>query len=236
MAAPAKRPGNKATKPRPRWRRNLRIAYLVVSGAGFIASLWGGCAAMHRPQWFVPTAIDYDRLPQDKRALVDLLDSIGEALNRGKPITLHVDEQQLNRWLTARGELPDGLELRVDPLQHPQVTLLDDNRIRLAAILPRGGVDLVLSCVLAFECADGHLKLRFESPAVGSLPMPLAWLRRVIDEKRVIAESGAPPRPPTAPGNFENAFVWPNGERRFTIESIHLQADQGELTLRPWPE
>ncbi len=206
--------------------------WLTTSGIVFLATIVAGCSLLRRPAWFSPITIDYERLPEDKRALVESLDSIGVALNAGRAITLTFDEQQLNRWITARSEMPDVATVTIDPLEYPQISLLDGNHIRVAALLPRSGLELIISCVLEITRTDDQVALRISSAKLGSLSMPRAWIRRVIDAPRLARESGALASD-KADFAYVNEFIWPNGDVVFTLEELEITAGRIRLKLKP---
>lgn len=211
---------------RPSARLLKRSALLVLAALG-AAVLAVGCLATYRPAWFTAQAVDYNRLRSDKRALSTTLDEIGDALNAGRPIELRLRADQLNRWLAAREELPEAAELRLPGLQHPQVHLLPDNRLRVAAEVERGGFRFILSSVLVFEHDPQRIRIRVESTRIGALPLPPdrvlrqagPQLRRLLRDTRSLTR--------------RNEFVWFNGRRPFTISALALNAELATLTLTP---
>jgi hypothetical protein len=221
-AAPPANPPDTPARPRPRrrlWRIGLAAAALLVVGA-FVG---GGCAVTCRPSWYAPQAVDYARLPEDKRALVAIVDGIGGALQRPGPHAVDVAADQVNRWIVARHELsPEewlDAELPDLPDAHvPVVSFVPGGRVRLAVLANAGGFGSVLSVIVRVQVAADELLLSIEGVRLGLLPVPRSW---VMEAARRWGDEPARQRL-GADGTWRvpNDFVWPNGKRRYRITAF----------------
>lgn len=202
----------------PRWVwASAGTVLLVVALAALLA------LAAHQPPWFAPTAIDYARLPADKRRFVDLLDGIGDDLYAGRAADLRLSADQLNRWLAARSELPSAYQLELGPVRFPQTLLLGDGRIRVAGVVSRWGFDLVGWADLRLSLADELLAVEFERARLGALPLPRTWLAAALPDSVANAETRGIPR----------GGRWPNGERPFRLEAFAIEPNELRVTLTP---
>jgi hypothetical protein len=216
-----------------RWRRWWK-GYFAFTGltTGLLLAALG--SATCRPDWYQPVNVDYSRLAADKRELVGLLDEIGAALNANRPIEVVLREEQINRWIAARDELWPGLQVELVGLAFPQVNLLENNRIRVAATARNGPVSVILSAVGRCELTDDQVRVRIERVSSGRLPI----LRDPVLEplRRAIAESGGPRV--SMDGDtitISNAWRWRNGERRFRVADFETARGMVRLRLEPLP-
>lgn len=213
---------------RRRWRR-----VLLAVGAGLTGALIAiGCALTCRPTWYEPASIDYARLKADKRELVGLVDEIGAALNGRRSIDLEFHEDQINRWITARAEIWPDSQTSLEPLRRPQITLLDGDRVRVAASVGWAGLEPIVSGTCRFELKDDQLTVICETVRVGVFPAPRGWVadlaRRLPASSNVVRDADS-----DAGFTFRNEWVWPNGKRRFRIRRLEVSAGHAVVTLEP---
>lgn len=218
--------------PRPR-RRLWRTGLIVTSLTGFALLIAGGCALTCRPAWFATQAVDFARLPDDKRALVSIVDGIGAGLQTAEPLTVELTADQVNRWLVARRELSpeEWLDAKLpdlDRLPSLQVSFLSGNRVRLAILAEQAGFGTVVSVVLHVEADPDELRTRIVGVRMGLLPVPRSWvlaaLRSAGGEAAAVADADGSWRAP-------NDFVWPNGKRRFRVDEIATSDNRVRLRL-----
>lgn len=214
------------TRKRHRWIRRLLIA-LGATALG-VTALAG--ALMYRPGWYVPVPIDRGRLDSDNRDLVNLLDRIGVALNHGQSIDIELDQDQVNRWIAARDEWPEAVQrLDLGPLTDPLVLFESEGEVRLAATVRLSDVTVVISSDVRIEVAGDRVNLRLATARVGAAPVPRSLIDRFSREMRVdhpetrrLLHAGETSLP--------NEWVWPNGKRRFRIDSC--ASESGRLRIR----
>lgn len=215
--------------------RRRRLGRWIALGALAVTIgllIGAGCALTCRPNWYRPPAIDYSRLDADKRDATNLGDRIGDGLNSRRVVELELDEAQLNRWIAARNELPGGVPLDLGPLRSPFVDLLEDNRIRLAALVERGGVALVASVSFKVALEDDAIRVRIEDVRAGAAPAPMELIEPLLRE--AFARSGQSDRlAPDGSIVVPNDLVWPNGKKRFRIASIEIDDNLARVRLEP---
>lgn len=204
---------------------------LAVLAAGGIAC--GGFAAACRPRWYVPAAVDMRRLEGDKDALARLVDEISAALNGGRAIDFELTDAQLNRWVAARREVWPGEDwLELGPLELPLVRF-EEGAVRVAAVVRRGGWGCVVSCSARVSATHDELTARIESVAAGRLPIPRAAAAaglfraafRSAARERMLSDGESLP--------LRNEFVWPNGKRRFRVQSMTFARGSVRVRLSP---
>ena len=216
--------------PRRRRRRWLLWSALLSTVLGLLLLAYGLTAATARPAWFQPRAIDHARLPEDKRALVRLLDDVGRALNEDRPVTVTIDPEQLDRWLAARAELLDLLAVDLGPVDHPVVLPQVDGRVRVAGEVPWGDMRVVPSALLRFEFDEEQVRVFAAEARLGNLRVPASrLLRHVPGYERAAAAFG--PNAWVGP----NDWIWPNGNRRFRITGLDISPARIDVSLEPLP-
>lgn len=214
-----------------RGRLIRRIFALVVSVIS-MALLAVGCAISCRPSDYRPVTLDYTRLESDKRALSDILERIGVELNHGRPVEFEIEEEQLNRWIAARRELPiDPAAFEVQGLQKPAVRLMD-GKIRLYGLAERSGWQTVISLDVSVTPSSDMIRVAPVRAAFGAAPLPGMAMDTVRDTlKDLLTPEGAKM---TADGvELPNRAVWENGERPFRFESIEIKSGKAKIKLAP---
>jgi hypothetical protein len=206
---------------------------VLAGGAGLAGALIVvGCTLTCRPAWYNPASIDYSRLKADKRELVGLVDDIGAALNGWRAIDLELQEDQINRWITARAEIWPDSQTSLEPLRRPQITLLDGNRVRAAASVEWAGLEPIVSCTCRFELKDEQLTVICDTVRVGVLPAPRGWVAKLVG--KLVASSNVVRDTNGDTGlTFRNEWVWPNGKRRFCLRRLEVSAGRAAVRLEP---
>ncbi|MFH1748406.1 MAG: hypothetical protein ABIG44_15340 [Planctomycetota bacterium] len=214
---------------RPRWR----IISIIIGAVFWVAVLCALACATCRPAWYVPMTIDQERLKEDKREFVNMLDAIGGALNRGQTFNLELNEEQVNRWLAARAELPEDWSFEVEGATFPQISFLAGNRVRIAATVSRAGVEVVLSATVRLDLSDEHLLIHIESVRAGSLPVPHKAAMKALAESLEIDPADAD-RHGSNTILTRNVWEWPNGRRRFRILTLEVDSNLTRVSLEPF--
>lgn len=191
-----------------------------------------GCAVTCTPTWYQPAAIDYERLESDKRALTETADRIGDELNARRPIRVEIDQEQLNRWITARREVPGGEQFDLPNVELPFVSLMDGNRVRVAATLKSGGWRMVVSITGGVALEGELLRIRLDEIGAGRMPVPSGALREALRKE---FETGGLGRYLQADGSLliPNDLVWPNGKKRCRVQAIEISAGKAVIELVP---
>ena len=185
-----------------------------------------------RPAWYRPSAIDYAHLKSDKRDFIRLVDAIGTALNADQAIEFELPEEQLNRWIAARTEFWPGWEDKLAGFCYPQVSLLEGNRVRLAAMVSIGPGEVVLWLTGRWELTDEQLLIHLESARSGILPIPsnrfLATIHRSLEQGPVTSA--------TVSGNtikIDNDWIWENGKCPFRLRRLDISNGLANISLEP---
>lgn len=219
----------------PAKRRRWRLILLLSSLGALLGLIGAGLAAACRPAWYQPTGLDWSRLRDDKRAFAQMFDDISKTLNSRQAIDVELREDQVNRWIAARTEIPelwmDSAGRSFDPFLDPQVTFLPANRVRVAATLQWDRWRVIVSCIGRLELVPDELRVHWESVKLGSLPVPVSWITHRLQTTPQISQ--------TTGGWAGNEIhlpvegVWRNGKRPFRI--IRLETDAGTIRLRLEP-
>jgi hypothetical protein len=137
----------------------------------------------------------------------------------------------VQRWLVARAEIWPEAAIDLGPLRDPLVTF-EGGQIRVGATLELRGVRAVLSATCRVEVREGIVLIRHASVRLGALPVPRAWVARLV--------AGLPPAGQTAiaahdPGviALANDWTWPNGRRRYRLREFQVSDGSVKVTLEP---
>ncbi len=213
-----------------RWKRVRRGLLIGLVALAVVAVLLLASASC-RPAWYRPAALDYRSLRQDKADLANVLDAIGDALNTGRPAVLVIDQEQVNRLLVARHEVwPQADWSALQFLSDPQIALFETGVIRLGATVQARGWRGVAWCDLHPHATRDTLQLRFSDPRLGVLPIPIGALGDAL--RRELERSGGAARDARTV-DFINDWTWPNGKRRFQLQSLRFERGRLHLTLTP---
>lgn len=224
------------TVPRRRWLRWLLLAFLGAIPCGI---LLGGGALVCQPRWYSLAAVDYVRLAEDKRALIGLVESIGQAFQDSRSIEIKLTADQINRWIAARHELSpqDWIEAdlsALDQFSGLHVSFLSSGEIRIAGRVTLGsGFATILWAKFRVEPDNDQIQIAIGRVGMGLLPVPSALVDRALGPA-VAARPGEVER--TAHGwRAPNNLTWPNGKRHFRISAFSVSDNLGVLTLEPLP-
>lgn len=213
-------------------RKRLRLILTICASALFCAVgifIFG----LHcRPNWYIPRSIDYGTLEDDKRAQVQLENRVSAALSAGQSVELTLTQDQLNRWIAARGELWPGKLPSLEPFEHPMIVLEEGNRIRVAASAVYAGVRAVISLTFRVELTEGEVVIAADSLHAGALPIPTGVFAKNLRNRME--------RAPTQVLEFDgerlvlrNEWVWPNGKRLFRAAALWTADGALRITLEP---
>ena len=206
---------------------------LAVLGVTIVVlPLVGGLALTCRPSWYQPVSIDYTHLQEDKRTQLRLENEISAALNNNRAVEIELEEAQVNRWIAARDELWPGETPSLEPFPRPQVVFLEPNRVRLAALVERSGMPVVLSATFQIDLQADGLVLSWERARAGVLPTPgklIEQAARRLTRRLRLDEQAATAGQVTLPGEW----TWPNGKRRFRLADLAINDGVLRVTLVP---
>jgi hypothetical protein len=190
-----------------------------------------GALAVRRPAWYQPAPVVREQLTRDKQDFVNLIDQIGVALNSGRTATFRLQRDQVNRWITARNELPFH-EFDTRPFEQICVDFRTSG-VWIAATARIEGFALVVAAGVSAQIERDVLHLRVEGLRIGSLPVPAALVARWIG--RAPAPIRALPHGDDLTWTARNRFIWENGKQPFRFEAIEARGDELRITLVPLP-
>jgi hypothetical protein len=190
-------------------------------------------SATCRPAWYQPAALDYEKLDEDKSAFVQVADQVGRSLAARKPVELAIDEDQLNRWIVARRELPEDFQWDVTGVQHPRIRVESDG-VRVGCLVERYGVRAVASCLVVVRSDGETLTLEVAETRLGSLPLPGGWIARSLSAL-THDRSGQVRKVDSSGIVLLNDWYWPSSKRRFRISRIEPEDGRLRVELTPIP-
>jgi hypothetical protein len=150
-----------------RWTAGIVAALAALVAIGF----W---AATSRPSWYQPLTVKAEEYPAIRNEVPNFGNEIGRHLKEGQPFRISLPQDEVNRWLAARGEIWPGLQDAFPKCLVDPVVSFEPGRIVLAVRYENGGVSSVLSAAvnLRMEENRGAIRVRIDSLRAGYLPIP----------------------------------------------------------------
>ena len=114
---------------------------------------------------------------------------IGTRLKAGQPFRIALPQEEINRWLAARGEIWPGLRDALPKHIVDPVISFQPGRIVMAARYDQSGLSSVLSLAVNLRMEDNRraIHVQVDSLRAGYLPVPLALLngpaRKALDRE-----------------------------------------------------
>lgn len=238
------------TKGRRTGLRRTGIILLVAVAMGMVV-LW--FMFQHKPAWYRPVQLDAAAQKQARKDATNFIDSIGDRMVRGEAFDVVLIESRLNDWLAMMPEFASGASAKgSDRFTGPVITFADD-RLRFGIHYQNGGLRAIISVtVLLAVSPDGRsMMMKIESMHGGSLPAPesliASLLEPALNKARERSDGGDQDQTIAAvmlekvdsiDDLFEgierrNRFIWPNGRRLFTFESIEIHNGEMRLRIKP---
>jgi len=200
----------------------------------------------HKPRWYAPPRLDEAARRAARRRATVRADAFGDLLVRRVPFDFVLLEEDVNRWLASAPELwprAEGATLR-DP-----VLRFEPGAVRVGALVERGGWRAVVSVAVGVRLTDdgSDVELRLMEARGGSLPIPLSVLAWAAGsgEKQPQERAGSSDGGTAVVSELQsvdellagvrrrNWFVWPNGDRAFSVASLSLTPGRLSLRIRP---
>lgn len=185
-------------------------------------------SALWRPAWCRPAAIDYSRLPADRRDLTNLIEQVSAALNARRETEVAISVAQLDRWLAARRELDVWTQWPTELDQVESARIREAaGAIEIGATTTWSGVRVPVRASFQPSIKDGELCVDVRSAHVGALPAPVSLILSAL------------PRPTArfrAAGStirLRSDWTWPNGRQRCHIRRIWLSDGILRMTIAP---
>lgn len=227
-------PGKRSV--RKRVIRRILLVWSLVSGAVCLSML---LAFQCRPSWYNPVAVGEEVLRRAQRESAGVIDDTGRHLVRREAYEVSITQQQINEWLAAMPKLWPRWGNRLPEDVRNLAAKLEPGRIRIGALVDRGGVRVVLNGALRISLAnDGHaIRIELEQIRGGKLAVPRRLISAVHglldDSEGSDNEQGTSIVDLFDGVDVPNDFIWPNGERRFRIADIRIEPGGVHLRLEP---
>jgi hypothetical protein len=222
-------------------RKYLRVTVVAVPIL-LVAALAAAWAAFrHIPSWYRPVYVPLEAEQDARDELGAAFTELSRGMGQGRPFDFIVRQDELNRWLVARDRIwPASKRWIPEQIADPMI-VFDRDEVRLAGTWRGPGPRTVLSVRFRVEMKDGRLRATVQSVRGGSLPVPLAVIKREIDRlERNWADRNEPlmPEGGSIVGAMEgaplpNEIPWSQPKGKFRIESLSVAP--GELRARLVP-
>ncbi len=223
------------------------LTAVLVAGPVALIALW--LALQHKPGWYQPATLDDAGIQRARSQTIEVADRVSDQMVEGQPFDVVLDEQSVNVWLAALPHIwPRAGDALPRELSNPAVRF-DDGLIRVGAYYAVGGWRAIVSVVLKLGISeDGTaIEVGLSNLRGGSLPVPrmilptevISCQLSVTDNCQLTTSSDVclqelfAGKSPSAGVRIINRFVWFNGDRPFSIDSLRLGDGELRLTIRP---
>jgi len=227
--------------------------------AGGVAALLGGALGLwfivhYKPAWYRPPVADAATVERAKASLAACADRISDRLVLGRRFEVVVRADEVNDWLASWPSLDPRASIQLpDGCQQPAVGFAGGAVWLGAHVAQKHWQSIVSLAMVPALSADGAtLHVRLDAVRGGSLPIPRAAVRELVDpllnrarRSRWDTESGeeawfrqvgremASVEDLFTGVEFDNRFVWPNGERAFRIDALAIEPGAIKLVIEP---
>ncbi len=174
-----------AAKLRRHWIRWLSGTIAGILGLAGVTLI----CATYRPGWYRPATIT----PADSRIIRNELPSFGSAIGtylaQGRQFRIELTDEQINRWLAARGDIWPAMKRALPPEVREPAIAFEAGRIILGARYERNGLSSVvsLSTTLDLENAGGAIAIHLGGIHAGLLPVPRMFVEQAA--KKALAKA-----------------------------------------------
>lgn len=174
-----------ATGARRRW-----VRWLVGGFAGLLG-LAGAVliGATYQPGWYRPASVTPDDFRTIRNELPSFGSAIGTYLERGQPFRIELTDEQINRWLAARGEIWPSLRRALPAeIQDPAIAFLP-GEVVVGARYERKGMSSVVSLAATLDVEDSGsaIVIRLGGIYAGLVPVPQMLVEPVA--KKALAKA-----------------------------------------------
>ena len=163
--------------PGRRWIRWAAGGCLTLVGlAGLVL-----VAVTSRPGWYQPATVGPEDYPLIRNEIPTFGGAIGTYLERGQPFRITLQDDQVNRWIAARGEIWPGLGDALPRELADPVVSFQPGRIVLGVRYNSPTFSSVLSLAvnLEMDAARGAVLVKVDRLRAGHLPVP----RMLVDDQ-----------------------------------------------------
>jgi len=236
--------------PEPRVRRRWRVVrYALLIGLP-VSVIGSWLVVQHRPGWYAPPRLDQDGLKRARREATERADDFGDRLVRRESFDLVLTETQVNEWLAV---MPPMWETAENVQVTEPAVSFEPGVIRFGVLVDRSGWRFILSVAVSVTLCEGgrDVELRLVDARGGSFPVPraalswAAWMRGDAHEGRPADDEADSDQLDALVQDIQsvddlldgvkhrNRFVWPNGNRSFSIERLSIEPGRILVRIRP---
>lgn len=229
-----------------RW---VSLAMAMVTAA-ILVVLW---MKFHRiPAWYVPVEVSVEDLPRIRSESSRWADDIGDKVVRRRSFEIELHEFTVNEFLAALPDIaPDADRYLPREVLDPCIDLRD-GEIHFGARLVQEAWQCIVTLAIAVQVTDDgrYLAVALRDVRGGSLSIPQSLLQRVVgplleDAQKALQRGRSSNvwseafRDVDSVGKLyegvrvRNRFTWPNGNRRFRIESITVLDGVVKVVIDP---
>ncbi len=203
--------------------------------AGFLM-LITGCFGLFlglvcRPSWYLPPAIDYERLEEDKREVVHLWEEIGRSLNEGRSITIELEPERVNRWLAARELIWPDDAVQLPPWCSEPFIRVNGDHLSGAAQIEYEGQRAVVSGEGAIQVDGDVIRIHPKDISIGMVPTPLKWSETWVRD--ALARVDGVISVSASEIVVRNEFLWRNGKVPCRVEDINVAGGRVRVNVTP---
>jgi hypothetical protein len=211
-----------------------------VAGIAVLATLLGALLVLwltfqHVPAWYQPVQLNAEQSRDARADATGMADWISGKMVDREPFEVVLHDWSVTRWLAVLPALWPEFEESIPAGLSDGAVRFDDGEILAGAHYEHQGWRLIINVAVSAEVADGgdQLALKLETVRGGSLPVPKAVIRELL-EPLVVRSRRIRSVDDLFDGvKIDNRFTWPNGDRLFRIESIRIE--DGDLRIGIFP-
>ncbi len=157
----------------PARRRWIRWTAGIAAGLAGLVTL-AFFAATSRPGWYQPATVKPEEYAAIRNEVPNFGNNIGTHFKAGEPFRITLPQEEINRWLAARGEIWPALRDAMPKYFVDPVISFQPGRIVLAVRYDKSGLSSVLSLAVNLRMEDnrGAIHVEVDSLRLGYLPVP----------------------------------------------------------------
>lgn len=194
---------------------------------------------LRTPGWYAPPKITASQQQAVRDDLTTMSDRFSEAVQGTQPFAIELTQEQVNNWLTMRGEMwPAAKDALPAPWSEPFV-LFDAGRVTLAARCDAIPSRPIVSAALDVRMENGEIVLRVAGVHCGSVPVPLSFIGSQLEQSFDIWDEGTGVH---AKGDLvggvrmNTRHTWWNGRREYRVADVQLSKGLLRFEIEPRPK
>ena len=214
-----------------RWVRLRRIGFWILVTVP-IAAVAGWLALRYIPSWYRPVVLSSEELVRVKGDIAGRADWISHRMVAERSFELILHDYTVNEWLAALPRAwPDAWRIVPPELTDP-VIRFEPEVIILAAHGAKDGWEAILSVRVEVAVSDDgeSIDVGVTSLRGGVVPVPRSVIDSLLES---LSDSDSWSDPDGHRLRVPNNFDWPNGDRRFRIESIRIEEGAVRIVVEP---